>query len=176
MGGHFVKAAELRLEDLPDGFERDETLARQLGMKVDEVAALAQKAGVSPEALDLAKQLSDDPDLYAQASRLVARARKPEFPSRQVPDPDRRAKHVRRDAETAPPKEYEQRLRSVRISEPTQDPKTWLRELYTNPSGQMVCQICEQEMPFKDRHDEYYFETVEALDTFRKQPPEPERR
>lgn len=165
LGSQFVKPAELKLEDLPDGFERDETLARQLGMKVDEVAALAQKAGVSPEALDLAKQLSDDPDLYAQASRLVARAKKPEFPSRQVSDPDRRANRVRRDAETAPPKEYEQRLRSVRTSEPTQDPTTWLRELYTNPSGQMICQICEQEMPFKKRNGEYYFEAIEALDT-----------
>jgi hypothetical protein len=165
LGRHFVKPAELRLEDLPDGFERDETLGRQLGMKVDEVAALAQKAGVSPEALDLAKQLSEDPELYAQASRLVARARRPEFPSRQVADPDRRAKHVRRDAETAPPKEYEQRLRSVRISEPTQDATTWLRELYTNHSRQMICQICEQEMPFKKRDGEYYFEAVEALDT-----------
>ena len=163
-GSQFVKPSELRLEDLPDGFERDETLGRQLGMQVDEVAALAQKAGVSPEALDLAKQLSDDPDLYAQASLLVGRAKRPEFPSRPVPDPDRRAQRVRRDAQTAPPKEYEQRSRSVRTSEPTQDPSAWLRELYRNSSEQMICQICEQEMPFKKRNGEYYFETVEAFD------------
>jgi hypothetical protein len=169
LGSRFVKPAELRLEDLPDGFEQDEALGRQLGMKVDEVAAALQKAGFRPEALDLLKQFHDDPDLYAQVSRLVANAKKPNFPSRQVADPARRAKHVGGDAETAPAKEYEQRPRSVRISEPTQDPKTWLREQYKNNSEQVICQVCEQQMPFKDRHDEYYFEAVEALNTLHKE-------
>ena len=27
----------------------------------------------------------------------------------------------------------------------------------------MICQICKQEMPFKKRNGEYYFEAVEAL-------------
>lgn len=34
-----------------------------------------------------------------------------------------------------------------------------------NSSGQMVCQICKKEMPFKKRDGQYYFEAVEALNT-----------
>jgi hypothetical protein len=33
----------------------------------------------------------------------------------------------------------------------------------------MICQICEQEMPFKKRDGECYFEAVEALDTLPKE-------
>ncbi len=32
-----------------------------------------------------------------------------------------------------------------------------------NNSDEMVCQICKEEMPFKKRDGEYYFEAVEAL-------------
>lgn len=51
------------------------------------------------------------------------------------------------------------------------DPASWLRNLYTNESGQMICQICKKEMPFKKRDGEYYFEVVEALsgDHFRRE-------
>ena len=32
-----------------------------------------------------------------------------------------------------------------------------------NEDDQMICQICKEEMPFKKRDGEYYFEAVEAL-------------
>ena len=38
-----------------------------------------------------------------------------------------------------------------------------LRQYYTNEDEQMVCQLCENEMPFRKRNGEYYFEAVEAL-------------
>lgn len=168
--GQFANPAKLSLDDLPGEFSRDEVLASRLQMKVDEVATLARKAGVDVEMLTLAKQLANDQDLYAQVREWIdAKANKPEFPSRPTPNPQRRSEHVSRDAETAPSKTYEERLRSVRTSEPAQDPSTWLLELYTNSSGQMVCQICEEEMPFKKRDGQYYFEAVEALDTLSKE-------
>ncbi len=168
--GRFVKPATLSLDDLPEVFSRDEVLASRLQMKVDEVAALARKAGVDVEMLTLAKQLANDQDLCAQVRKWIdAKANKPEFPSRPTPNPQRRSEHVSRDAETAPEKTYEDRHRSVRTSEPAQDPSALLLELYTNPSGQMVCQICEKEMPFKKRDGQYYFEAVEALSTLSKE-------
>jgi len=63
----------------------------------------------------------------------------------------------------APKKEYEQRNRSVRTTANTIDKETYLRNAYTNDDGQMVCQICKEEMPFRKRDGEYYFEAVEAL-------------
>jgi hypothetical protein len=163
-GSGFVKPAALSMEDLPDTFERHETLCRQLGMKIDEVAVLLQKHDIPAETFTLARQFVEDPDLCAQARKWIdAKTTKPEFPTRSTPDPQRRAERVRGDAGTAPPKEYEQQLRSVRTSEPVQDARIWLRELYTT-SGQMFCQICAREMPFKGRDSQYYFESVEALD------------
>ncbi len=98
---------------------------------------------------------------------IAAKASKPQFPIRPSPNPERRAERVAHDAATAPPRTHDGRTRSVRTSEPAQDPATWLRESYTNSAGQMVSQICEEEMPFRKRDGQYYFEAVEALNTLR---------
>ena len=63
----------------------------------------------------------------------------------------------------APEKEYEEHEGSVRTTRETIDPDIWLRDQYTNETGQMICQICKGEMPFRKRDGEYYFESVEAL-------------
>jgi hypothetical protein len=74
-------------------------------------------------------------------------ASKPQFPSRPSPNPERRAERAARDAATA--RTCEEHTRNVRTSEPAQDPATWLRQSYANSIGQMVCQICEEEMQFR---------------------------
>ncbi len=163
-GESFVKPSAVSLDDLPEDFERSATLAEQLGMKVNEFAVLAQKIGVDSTALAIAQQIARDPELYSQVRQwIAAKAPKPQFPSRPSPNPERRAERVAHDAATAPARIYEERTGSVRTSEPAQDPATWLRESYTNSAGQMVCQICEEEMPFRKRDGQHYFEAVEAL-------------
>jgi len=100
-------------------------------------------------------------DLYAQVREWIdAKANKPEFPYRPATNPQRRSEHISRDAGTAPSKTYEERLRSVLTSGPAQDPSTWLLELYTNSSGQMICQICEKDRPLKKRDGQYYFDAA----------------
>jgi hypothetical protein len=42
--GNFHKPTELKLDDLPESFVHDEKLAKQLGMKKDVVAKLAEEA------------------------------------------------------------------------------------------------------------------------------------
>lgn len=165
-GDSFVRPSTVSLDDLPVDFERSAALAEQLGMKVNEVAVLAQKIGVDVEALTIAQQIARDQELYDQVRQwIAAKASKPQFPVRPSPNPERRAERVGHDAATAPDRTYEDRTRSVRTSEPAQDAATWLRESYTNSAGQMVCQICEEEMPFRKRDGQYYFEAVEALNT-----------
>ena len=44
------------------------------------------------------------------------------------------------------------------------DKDTYLKESYTNGEGQLVCQMCEDEMPFHRRDGEYYFESVQLFD------------
>ena len=163
-GAGFLKPSQVTLDDLPADFHRDDTLANQLGMRVNEVAALAQKIGIEVEAITLAQQIAGDQELFNKVRQWIqAKATKPKFPSRPTPNPARRSERVAHDAETAPDKTYETKSRSVRTSEPAQDPGTWLREAYTNTSGQMVCQICKEVMPFRKRDGQYYFESVESL-------------
>lgn len=50
-------------------------------------------------------------------------------------------------AHEAPRKEFEERPRNVRTSSPTGDKVTYLRQSYTNEESELVCQMCEQEMP-----------------------------
>ena len=88
---------------------------------------------------------------------------KPEFPERPSRNPERREATLAERLVNAPEKEYETRPRSVRTSRTSIDPNFWLRNLYTNDSAQMVCQICKEEMPFRRRDGEYYFEAVEAF-------------
>ena len=65
-------------------------------------------------------------------------------------------------------KTYEKREISVRTSAGAIDPATRMRVTYTNSDGQMVCQICREEMPFKFKRKQgireaHYFETVEIF-------------
>ena len=82
----------------------------------------------------------------------------PDFPVRESGDPDRRSKRVAEQAKNARRKQYDGKPRSVRTSDEIQpEIKTYLRELYTNDHGQMVCQACVKEMPFRLDDGSYYF-------------------
>ena len=113
------------------------------------------------EAQDVARILQEDPGFI---SRWKAEKQKPTFPERSSQNPERRRKKVSQQYADSSEKKYEQRKRSVRVTEATAYTRTWLKNQYTNESDQMICQICKEEMPFKKRNtDEYYFEAVEAL-------------
>ncbi|MCG2776872.1 MAG: hypothetical protein L6406_14455 [Desulfobacterales bacterium] len=164
--GTFHKPCELELGDLPDSFIPDEKLADQLGMKKDVVAKLAEEAGISQDTIDLARSLERCPaDIRKKIESLLQEQdrKQPEFPQRRSADPERRQERLAEQMNEATEKEYEQRNRSVRTTKGTVDEKQWLKEQYTNSAGQMICQICKEEMPFKKRDGEYYFEAVEAL-------------
>ena len=153
--------SQLSLDDLPESFARDERLRDQLDMKKDIVGRLAKEAGVSADDISFLKQHLGE--FQKWKAGITTRTRKPAFPTRASPDPDRRGARLAGQLGDAPEKGYEQRKRSVRTTRGTIDPDPWLRNHYTNETGQMVCQICRHEMPFRKRDGEYYFEAVEAL-------------
>lgn len=161
LDGTFVRPCELRLVDLPDSFNRDDKLADLLGMKKDDVAILAEKAGIPAEDIELMRQHPEEFQQWKTA--IAARNEKPMFPTRTVANPERRQERLAEQLADATDKEYEERERSVRTTMGSIDPAEWLRNEYTNEADQMVCQICKNEMPFKKRDGEYYFEAVEAL-------------
>ncbi|MBM9536678.1 sacsin N-terminal ATP-binding-like domain-containing protein [Desulfobulbus alkaliphilus] len=121
----------------------------------------ADQLGVSLEDIEFLKK---HPDEFARLKAAMAsRDDRPSFPSRTVANPERRQERVREQLADSPEKDYEERERSVRTTRGSVDPSIWLREQYTNDDGQMVCQICKEEMPFRKRDGQYYFEAVEAL-------------
>lgn len=113
---------------------------------------------------ELARIDNENPGMIDELiRRQQADKQSPTFPEKMSNNPNRRRERVKDQLAKAPDKEYEDRERSVRTSRGAVVPKIDLREQYTNDSGEMVCQICKGEMPFKKRDGEYYFETVEAL-------------
>ncbi|HPJ68582.1 MAG TPA: hypothetical protein PLS62_12405 [Desulfobacteraceae bacterium] len=161
--GKFHWPGEISLNELPDQFERSEKLVGLLSMKKDIVAKLAEEAGVNKETIELVRELERNPDLLKSVQEQIKKRKDTEFPTQKVIDPDRRKIKVNEDLQVGAEKQYEKRTRSVRVSEATQYVRTWLQNQYKNKDGQMVCQICKKEMPFKKLDGEYYFEAVEAF-------------
>lgn len=159
--GNMHTPSELTLDDLPESFVRDEKLADQLGMKKNVVAKLAEEVGISTGDIELLRQ---DPEGFRlwKAER-EEKGKKPEFPERVSANLERREKQLRDQVKDSPEKEYKTRERSTRTTRGEIEPDIYLRNQYTNQHDQLICQICKEEMPFKKRDDEYYFEAVEAL-------------
>ena len=163
--GDMHKPSDLSVDDLHKSFDRSaemRELVVQLGMKKKLDAELLESAGVPPSTLTRLQRLENaPPETQRQIDDLLE---PPDFPTGgTVEDPERRQSRVRREHEGAPTKEYEQRARSVRTTRNTIEPAPQLRQWYTNESGQMVCQICKNEMPFKMRDGGYYVEKREVL-------------
>lgn len=167
--GKLHKPGELSLENLPSSFDRDETLARQLRMKFpppptppSALAQLAQSVGVSLADIEYLKQNKGEFDEFKQWQ--VEQKRKPNRPQNEPHDAMRRAERVTGKAKNASPVDRQPRERQVRVNWTTkEEAKTTLRELNTNGEGQMVCQVCGDEMPFKLEDESYYFEAVECV-------------
>ncbi|MEA2541716.1 MAG: hypothetical protein QOH35_3082 [Acidobacteriaceae bacterium] len=88
-----------------------------------------------------------------------------EFPEREAPNPERRSERLAGRTQTAPVKTYEMRSRSVRTTdrETKLMARPYLRDLYTNDAGDMICQACHDAMPFKLSDGTPYFEIPEVV-------------
>jgi len=169
--GSIEKPRDINTDQLLDDFQGAEELIDALGINQgvgwrassedDNKRQHANILGVSLEDIEFLKR---HPDEFAQLkAEIASRNSKPTFPTRTVTNPKRRQERITDQLSESPKKEYEERERSVRTTRGAIDPSLWLREQYTNDNGQMVCQICKKEMPFRKRDGQYYFEAVEAF-------------
>ena len=180
----FVKPSEAIVELLPKGFpyepeagwleaiefgkaerdrkEKERQKKEQATQEYQRRSWAAETLGFSSaeEAQDAVRILKEDPGFI---SRWKAGKQKLTFPERVSQNLERRQEKVAQQYADSSEKKYEQRRRSVRVTEATPYTRTWLKNQYTNESNQMVCQICKKEMPFKKRDGAYYFEAVEVL-------------
>ena len=170
-GGSMEKPEDIKTDQLLDDFQGAEELIEDLGINQDVAPRIlsegeqkqeyANALGVPLEDIEFLKK---HPDEFAKLkAEIASRNNKPTFPTRTVTNRERRQEKVIEQISESPKKEFENRERSVRVTRGAIDPSQWLREQYTNVNGQMVCQICKKEMPFKKLDGEYYFEAVEAF-------------
>lgn len=177
--GSIEKPEDISTDQLLDDFQGAEELIDALGISQgvawrapsedDQKRQYANMLGVPLEDVEFVRR---HPDEFAQfKAQIASRESRATFPAKAVTNPERRQKAITDQLSESPQKEYEERERRVRTTRGAIDPSLWLREQYTNENGQMVCQICKKEMPFKKLDGEYYFEAVEAFtnDIFRQE-------
>jgi hypothetical protein len=170
--GAFHHPAKIRLADLPDDWDKRSPSAKEvalrLGLSNPEEQAAADKLGIPVDAfIRFAEAYKRDPRVVDQ---LVVRAR-PDLPTTETPYTERRAAKVAQEAEESDDIAYEKRERSVRASGGAvkSEADAYLREKYTNADGRMICQICENEMPFDREDGSPFFFSVPCLKEIEKE-------
>lgn len=133
-------------------YQTKNSKAQEIGFESTEEAELAQKV------MEKLKQLKITP------AEFIANKRQVEQPVESVPNPERRREHVLELAESALSKDRVIRERSIQpgINTFKAEAKAYLRAKYTNANNEMICQCCQNEMPFKIK-DAYYFEAVPCI-------------
>ena len=134
--------------------------------------AVAKELGFENEdALDRAKQFTLMPrEEQIRVIKEYEYNKRTLLPEHEPSDSDRRYQRVKEIALVASVKRTELRSRSVVIGlESTKDEADqYLSEQYTNPDGEMICQICKKPLPFKLDDGTYYFESIKLLDELTK--------
>ncbi len=135
-------------------YRRKDLVAREFGFDglgaATEVANALRESGIDPK---------------TAAALIKQHAARPEQPEEEVRNPTRRRKGVMEHRDNAPENSAVRKERSIQPNLPgvVAEAKAYLRAKYTNSHGQMICQACSDEMPFKLRTGEYYFEAVQVL-------------
>lgn len=176
--GRFVTPAQAEQSLLPSGFPFDsgERWIKAIGFgaetqqKADEqrrIQDLANESGFSDnETYERAKQFAALPqEEQVRILEYWQRKSSVELPEHEPVNPARRAELVGEKAACDPERLTEKRIRTVPVGldEVSQDAGQYLREQYTNGSGQMICQVCKTELPFKLNDGTYYFDKKEFL-------------
>jgi len=136
-------------------YKKQETLAKEFGFNSKE------ELDQSKELIELLKQSDISPEELKET--LLKQKNRPEFPEDDVSNPERRKNKQKERYEQSEEKQYEERTRKVRVSNTELNQSAYLKKFYTNEDEEMVCQLCQEEMPFKKRNGEYYFEAVEMF-------------
>lgn len=145
---------EASIQRQTEEYQRKDVAAKEFGFDgldaASEIAQALRKSGMGPK---------------AAAELILQNSARPEQPEEEVRNSIRRRRGVLEHRENAPTKEAVRRERSIQsnVQGVVAEAKAYLRAKYTNGQGQMVCQVCRNEMPFKLGTGEHYFEAVQAI-------------
>lgn len=106
-----------------------------------------------------------NPEVRQRFIEHFQRQQQTELPENIPRNPTQRAARVGAQAVEAPERGSEIRSRAVSVNREAvkQEAKPYLRHQYTNPNGEMICQVCKAPLPFKLNDGSYYAEHVEFL-------------
>ena len=182
--GSFVRPDEASRDLLPEGFAFDPGWPWLKAIHFS--ASVLKKSEEQRQKEDFAKELGfSDSESLERAQRFIAlpaeeqeriladqeRKAATELPDHEPTNPERRAERVGGQAAIAPERRTEERTRSVSIGLETVKQKAaqYLRSQYTNPDGEMICQVCKGSLPFKLDDGTAFFEKIEFLPDLKKQ-------
>lgn len=171
--GVFYKPQDISREDLRKDFPYDDRNglltaiclgenARKRNAEYQAKNMIAKAAGF--ESAEKAEKWATLEQMGISPDELLAQYKKTEQPEESVPNPERRRNGVLDRNANSPSKQSIIRERSIQpgIADVVANAKAYLRAKYTNINHEMVCQCCQQVMPFKIG-DEYYFEAVQCI-------------
>lgn len=176
--GSFRKPEEMTQDDLPEEFILDDSngLLVAIGFGAEAEKKSNEYKAINEAAIDMGFESVDEGKETARLLRdnglspndligMIRKLSKAEKPEESVPNPDRRRKGVLERGETVPDRESVNRERSIQpgLIKEMADARAYLRTKYTNSVGQLICQACHDEMPFKIREEHYYFEAIQCL-------------
>jgi hypothetical protein len=166
--GDFHVPQALFLTDLPKGFENDtpqaQEFAQKLGMKKVEVLQLADALRIKPDDIFLIQN-----DLEAFRIWCDEQRNKPSLPSSITSDPERRKEKAAVAAYATEEKTYKAVTINRRITADNNEAKPYLHSHNTNKEDQLICQLCNQRMPFSLPNGKEYFVACQYIDLFEKE-------
>jgi hypothetical protein len=171
LSGRLHRPTEIRSDQITAAFDCSATcvpdvlnllgIVRGSELTHDEMLErVAAAEGLDPDKLKAALK---DPRKRAKFNSLLEEDDDADFPEKPVPDKPRRRKGMRSRTAKAKSRSHSKRPRSVRSDSNVVDQDRYLYENYTNDHGQLICQMCEEEMPFRKRDGSYYFEARQLL-------------
>jgi predicted transcriptional regulator len=142
----------------------DHAKARSEAYQARNATARVMGFASAEEAELLAKLVSETGVTTGELRALIAQRQGASQPEESVLNPERRRKGVLERRDNAPTKESVTRERTIQpgAGPETLEAKAYLRTKYKNTQGQLICQCCHAEMPFKVR-DIHYFEAIQCV-------------
>ena len=131
----------------------------------------ARTLGIDQNTLERARQFTRMPP--EEQKRILAdfeEQQKFKLPEHEPSNLNRRAQRVGAMAVDAPGRRTEVRNRSVSVGLDAVKEKAgqYLSQQYTNPDGEMICQVCRKRLPFKLDDGTSYFERVQLMRELKK--------
>lgn len=158
--GTFLKPQEITKRDLRDDFPFDDRngLLTAIGLGENARRLGEEYQARNQQAKELGFGSAEKAEKWAQLEKLglspddvLAQRKCTEQPDNPVQNPDRRRKGVLENRENALPKESIVRERRIQpnVNITVAEAKAYLRPNYTNSNSELICQCCQNEMPFK---------------------------